>query len=82
MKRIGVEPTLTNVQGALRDKGYEVVELSGQGQDQSGSGCDFYVVTGLNSNVMGIQDTTVDAPIIEADGLSAEEVCRRIEQGY
>ena len=80
MTRIGVEPSLTNVQGALREKGYEVVELSAEGQ--SGSGCDFYVVTGLNSNVMGIQDTTVKAPVIEADGLTAEEVCSRIEQGY
>lgn len=77
MAKIGVDESLTNVQQALREKGYEVVELKNEGDSQN---CDFCVVTGLDSNVMGIQDTSTQASVISADGLSTDEVCSRIEE--
>jgi len=40
---------------------------------------DCCVVTGLESNVMGISDTSFKASIIEANGLTADEVCREVE---
>lgn len=77
MAKIGVEGSLTNVQQALRDKGHEVIELR---QESDAENCDCCVVTGMDSNVMGNHDTTTQAPVIEASGLSADEVCQQVEQ--
>jgi hypothetical protein len=76
MARVGVEQSLTNVQQALREKGYDVVELKQESDAQS---CDCCVITGFDSNVMGMQDTVTKAPVIEASGMSADEVCQAVE---
>ncbi len=76
MTKIGVEQSLTNIQQALRDKGYEVVDLK---QETDAAGCACCVVTGLDSNVMGIADTSTQASVIDADGMTAEEVCTQVE---
>ncbi len=76
-KRVAVEQSLTNVSDALRQRGYEVVEMNSAHDAENCSCC---VVTGFDSNVMGMQDTSTKAPVIEANGLSADEVCRQVEQ--
>ncbi|MFD2682956.1 YkuS family protein [Bacillus seohaeanensis] len=75
-KRIGVEESLTNVVQALREKGHDVVELK---QEADAQGCDCCVVTGLDSNVMGMQDVSIQGSVIEANGLNADEVCQQVE---
>ncbi|WP_419880988.1 YkuS family protein [Peribacillus sp. B-H-3] len=77
MAKIGVEQSLANVQQALVEKGYDVVALN---QESDAQGCDFCVVTGLDSNVMGMQDTSIKGSVIDANGLSADEVCEQIQQ--
>ncbi|WP_019155647.1 YkuS family protein [Robertmurraya massiliosenegalensis] len=77
MTKIGVEDSLTNIQEALRDKGYDVVQLR---QESDARGCDCCVVTGIDSNVMGMNDTIIPGPVIEANGLSADEVCEKVSQ--
>lgn len=77
MARVGVEQSLTNVSEALREKGYDVVDLR---QESDAQGCDFCVITGIDSNIMGMQDTVTQGSVIEANGLSADEVCRQVEQ--
>ncbi|KMY54150.1 hypothetical protein AC623_09565 [Bacillus sp. FJAT-27231] len=76
-KRIAVEQSLTNVTQALREKGYDVVDLKTVEDLKNCSAC---VITGIDSNIMGMQDTFTEAPVIEANGLSADEVCREIEE--
>lgn len=76
MARIGVEQSLTNVQDALRQKGYDVVQLK---QESDAKGCDCCVITGLDSNLMGVQNTITKGSVIEANGLSADEVCQQVE---
>ncbi|HEY9576663.1 MAG TPA: YkuS family protein [Pseudobacillus sp.] len=76
-KRIAVEQSLTNVTQALQAKGYDVVDLKSAEDLKNCSAC---VVTGIDSNVMGIHDTLTEAPVIEANGLSADEVCQKIEE--
>jgi hypothetical protein len=76
MQKIGVEGSLTNIQQALRDRGYNVVELNNEANVQS---CDCCVVSGLDTDVMGMQDALTKGSVIEASGLSAEEVVKRIE---
>lgn len=79
MARIGVEQSLTNVSEALRERGHEVVELR---QEADAQGCDFCVVSGIDSNVMGMQDAAIQGSVIEANGLSADEVCRQVDQKF
>jgi hypothetical protein len=79
MARVGVEQSLTNVSAALREKGYEVVDLR---QEADAQGCDCCVVSGVDSNVMGMQDAAIQGSVIEASGLSADEVCRQVEQKF
>ncbi|MCR8848878.1 uncharacterized protein UPF0180 [Bacillus sp. V-88] len=74
--RIGVEQSLTNVVEALRAQGHEVVELK---QESDANGCDCCVVTGMDTNVMGIQNVATQGPVIEASGLSADQICQEVE---
>jgi len=76
MPKIGVASSLTDVKDALMEKGYDVVELK---NENDASGCDCCVVTGLDSNMMGMHNTVTQGSVIEASGLSAEEVCRQVE---
>jgi hypothetical protein len=76
MAKVGVEQSLTNIQQALREKGYDVVELK---QESDAQNCDCCVITGIDSNVMGMQDTLIKGSVIEANGLSADEVCSQVE---
>jgi hypothetical protein len=75
-RRIGVEESLQNVVQALREKGHDVVELK---QETDAQGCDCCVLTGLDSNVMGIANVVTQGSVIEANGLSADEVCQQVE---
>ncbi|WP_342431909.1 YkuS family protein [Neobacillus sp. FSL H8-0543] len=75
MAKIGVEQSLTNIQMALREKGYDVVELK---QESDAQNCDCCVVTGLDSNIMGMQDISTKGSVIEASGMSADEVCEQV----
>ncbi|WP_050615203.1 YkuS family protein [Bacillus testis] len=77
MKKIGVEESLTNIQDALTQQGYDVVQLHSEADAQNVDCC---IVTGLNSNMLGIDDTSTKASVIEASGLSADEVLHELEQ--
>ena len=76
MQKIGVEGSLTNIHQALREKGYDVVELN-SGTDMQNMDC--CVVSGLDADVMGMQGALSKGSVIEASGLSADEVVKRIE---
>ncbi|OZI12286.1 YkuS family protein [Bacillus sp. FJAT-42315] len=76
MAKIGVELTLQNVKQALQEKGHQVVDLKNESDIQQ---CDCCVITGLDANLMGIQEALTKRSIIEASGRSAEEVCQEVE---
>lgn len=76
MAKIGVEDSLTNVKQALEQKGHEVVSLQSESDVQ---GCNCCVVTGQDSNVAGISNAAIKGSVIDASGLTAEEVCQQVE---
>ncbi|RZT23116.1 MULTISPECIES: YkuS family protein [Fictibacillus] len=76
MARIGVEQSLTNVSDALRAAGHEVVELR---QEQDANGCDCCVISGQDENVMGMQNAVTQGSVLNAHGMSADEVCQAVE---
>lgn len=80
MKRVAVEASLSHVKKYLQKQGYVVSELNPQHSNLNDY--DAIVVSGLNSNFMGMQDTKTDAVIIQARGLSAEDIYQQIENRF
>ena len=77
MARIGVEQSLSAVSETLQEKGYEVIELK---EEQDAKNCDVCVITGQDVNMMGIQTIVTEGSVINAHGLSANEVSRLVEE--
>ncbi|HHY22438.1 MAG TPA: YkuS family protein [Bacilli bacterium] len=77
MARIGVEQSLSAVSQTLQEKGYEVVELK---KEQDAKSCDVCVITGQDQNIMGIQTIVTEGSVINAHGLSADEIGRLVEE--
>ena len=78
-KIIGVEQSLSNVEDALKAKGYEVIQLRNESDAKK---CDACVITGQDKDVMGISDTINAGPVIDANGLSAEEITQRVDRYF
>ena len=76
MPKIGVEQSLTDVQQALQQKGYDVVQLT---NENDAKGCDCCVVTGIDNNVMGISNSVTAGSVIEASGMTADQICQQVE---
>lgn len=73
MKTIAVEDTLTNVREFLKSNGYRVVRLAGRQE------ADAYVVSGMDNNLMGMQDRSTKAPVIDASGKTPEQVLNSLQ---
>lgn len=76
MAKIGVEETLTDVQQALSEKGYDIIALK---NEQDATGCDCCIISGQDQNIMGIETMVTNGPVIDARGMSADDVCREVE---
>lgn len=76
--RVGVEPALTSVKDFLKEKGMSV-ETVNTNSFVAKTGFDAFVVTGLNSNMMGMQDTTTNAVVINASGMTPEQVYKELQ---
>ncbi|MBS4023335.1 MAG: YkuS family protein [Dethiobacter sp.] len=72
-RTIAVEAGLTPVREILKRKGYQVVDLN------SGVVVDAAVISGMDENVMDMQDMQIDAPVINASGITPEAVLREVE---
>jgi len=81
MKKIAVQNGLNIISDYLCSNGYAVKEFDNRKKNAGNflNKYDAIVVTGENQNVMGIEDTMSSTPIINASGMTAEEVKRRIE---
>ncbi|HEX2985321.1 MAG TPA: YkuS family protein [Caproiciproducens sp.] len=78
--KIAVEQNLTPVKDYLSGKGYQVECLDiGEESSSNLQNYDAIVVTGQNTNFLGVHDTKTKAAVINADGLSPEEVEKEIE---
>jgi hypothetical protein len=73
-----IEPGLGPVKEYLSQHGCAVKEAN-NGQALSENAC-CMVVTGADNNLMGMQDVVVDIPIVNADGLTPEQVYQRVQR--
>jgi galactitol-specific phosphotransferase system IIB component len=79
--KIGIEKSLTNVKEYLEQNNVEAVVMSEEKKDSKRAlkKYDAIVVSGLDSNFLGMQDTMTKTPVISADGKTVEEVYNEIK---
>jgi malonyl CoA-acyl carrier protein transacylase len=73
MTRIAVEDSLTDVKQALQNEGLEVVGMN------NASECACCVISGQDKNVMGMANAATQASVINAQGLSANDVVNQVK---
>lgn len=81
MKKIGVEIGLSMIADYLSSQGYQVQMLS-EGMENNVSkiqNLDAIVVSDINSDMMGYSDTSTKVPVINASGITPEEVKKLID---
>ncbi len=78
MKRVAVEKSLSNVKDYLKEQGYDVESLENN-KDKINS-FDAIVVTGQNSNFLGMHDTSTNGTVVYAKGLTPEDVHKELQR--
>ncbi|CVK19804.1 MULTISPECIES: YkuS family protein [Sporomusa] len=72
-RKVAVEDNLSAIKQVLTQRGFTVVSPESK---ENVMAC---IVTGMDSNLMDIQHTVTKAPVINADGMTPEQVVARIE---
>jgi hypothetical protein len=77
--KVAIEPNLTPIKDYLSGKGYKVESINFNDKSPKYlNSFDAFVVTGLNTDFLGVEDTKTKAMVINADGLSPEDVASRL----
>lgn len=81
MQKIAVQEGLDRVKNYLAEKGY-AVETIGFNAATKAQDSDYraIVLTGLSKDFMGISDTVTRVPVIDATGMTEEEIFKRVEK--
>lgn len=77
MAKIAIEESLSDVKSALEEKGHDVVDLR---EANDAKNVEYAVITGGDRNVMGMQDTITQGTVIDASGMTADQICEEVEQ--
>lgn len=79
-KRVAVESQLSNVSEYLERQGFDVLKFqhndSSSGQLQS---VDAIITSGMDLDFLGMHDIKTQAPVIDASGLSAQQIGDMLE---
>jgi len=73
---VAVEKNLSTIADVLETEGYDVVSLDGQNLES----VDAIVISGADSNLMNMQDTVTNVPVINAAGKTADEILEELER--
>ena len=82
MKKVAVQKGLNPIKNYLIEEGYAVKEFDNRKKNAGNflNRYDAVVVTGENQNIMGAETTISSTTIIDATGMTGEEVKEQIEQ--
>ncbi|WP_018131417.1 YkuS family protein [Effusibacillus pohliae] len=80
MSRIAVEANLTPVQEYLSEQGYQVDTLDAANLNQAQNKYTAIVISGADQNLMGIHNVAQGCPVINAHGLTPQQVHKRLQQ--
>lgn len=69
LPRVAIEQSLRQIKDYLANYGYECVDLT-----QQAGQVDAVIISGQDKDMLGMQDITTTAPVINAQGLTPEEV--------
>ncbi len=72
-RKVVVHGYLGSVREMLQEKGYEILPLEQMTE------ADAVVVSGGDDNMMGIETTLTEAPVIQALGMTPDEVIAAVE---
>ncbi len=75
-KTVAVAGQLDSYRDALKARGFRVIPLIEAALDEA----DAIVLDGMDDDGLGIQDAMTLAPVIDADGMTPEEVADAVEQ--
>ncbi|MEQ8200257.1 MAG: YkuS family protein [Syntrophomonadaceae bacterium] len=73
---VALDDGLTPVKNYLTQQGCQIVDI-GQARNQY---VDAIVLSGMEKDFLGIEDISVKAPVLSAQGLTPEEVWKDIQQ--
>jgi hypothetical protein len=73
--RVAIEDGLSQVRRAVEARGWQVVPL----EEAWEAAVDAVVLTGQDDDLFGDETIELDVPVIQAQGLTAEEILRRLE---
>lgn len=75
MKKVALDEGLPSGLGdMLRREGYQVVS------PYRGQNVDAFIVTGIDNNLMNMQDIKDTAPVIDASGKTPEDIIKRLRE--
>jgi len=75
-KIVALEGDLSNIRRALEREGYQVLDLNPRNLNRASA----VIVSGRDDNVMNMQDISTRAPVINAEGQSADEVLKTLKE--
>lgn len=76
MAKIAVENSLESIKNELQQNGHEVVSMDSSNLQN----CDCCVISGQDKNMLGIAETVTKASVINAQGMTSEQVLQQINQ--
>jgi len=77
-RTIAVERDLTPVMNYLSEKGFKVESIDFGKEYGDIDKYDALIVSGMNKDFLGMQDTVSKIPVIEARGMTAEQVYQQL----
>lgn len=80
MQKIAIDEKLSPIEDFLKRKGYDTQCINMNSENVKNQNYDAFIVSGGDENILGIQDTVSKAPVINAAGLTPEQIDQKIKQ--
>jgi len=73
---VALDSGLTPVKNYLTKQGCQIINID----EAKNQRVDAVILSGMDKNIMGMEDIVIDAPVFSAQGMTPEELWRDIQQ--